>query len=135
MSEQPIARLTVASDRHQVRRLLAWAEPLGAEWVWAVESANGLGHLLSQQLLAAGEQVVDVPAMLAARVRLLGTADLTLALARFTPLANVTGLPALSLPVPVAGGGFPSSLQLIGPHEGEDLLVATGAIVEHAVAP
>lgn len=66
---------------------------------------------------------------------LLGTADLTLALARFTPLANVTGLPALSLPVPVAGGGFPSSLQLIGPHRSEDLLLATGATVEHAVAP
>ena len=65
----------------------------------------------------------------------LGTADLTLALAQFTPLANITGLPALSLPVPVAGGGFPSSLQLIGPHRSEDLLLATGATVEGAVAP
>lgn len=72
-SEQPIARLTVASDRHQIRRLLAWAEPLGAERVWAVESANGLGRLLSQQLVAAGEEVIDVPATLAARVRLLGS--------------------------------------------------------------
>jgi amidase len=65
---------------------------------------------------------------------LVGTTDLTLELARFTPLANVTGLPALSLPVPVAGGGFPSSLQLIGPHNREDLLIATGDIVERAVA-
>ena len=73
-SEQPIARLTVRSDRHQVQRLLSWAEPLGAERLWAVESANGLGRLLSQQLVAAGEQVVDVPATLAARVRLLGSA-------------------------------------------------------------
>lgn len=64
-----------------------------------------------------------------------GTDDLTLALARFTPLANVTGLPALALPVPVAGGGLPSSLQLIGPHGGEDLLLATGAVVEAAVTP
>lgn len=72
-SEQPIAQVTVTSDRHQVRRLLAWAEPLGAERLWAVESANGLGHLLSQQLVAAGEDVVDVPATLAARVRLLGS--------------------------------------------------------------
>ncbi len=47
-SEEPIARLTVRSDRDQVRRLLACAEPLGEERVWAVESANGLGHLLSQ---------------------------------------------------------------------------------------
>lgn len=72
-SEQPIATVTVCSDRHQVPRLLRWAEPLGAERVWAVESANGLGHLLSQQLVAAGEHVVDVPATLAARVRLLGS--------------------------------------------------------------
>jgi transposase len=57
-----------------VQRLLEWAEPLGPERVWAVESAKGLGHLLSQQLVAAGEQVVDVPATLAARVRLLGSA-------------------------------------------------------------
>jgi transposase len=41
--------------------------------VWAVESADGLGKLLSQQLLAAGEHVVDVPPTLAARVRLLGS--------------------------------------------------------------
>jgi transposase len=72
-SEEPIARLTVRADRRQVQRLLEWAEPLGPERLWAVESANGLGHLLSQQLVAAGEAVVDVPATLAARVRLLGS--------------------------------------------------------------
>lgn len=65
---------------------------------------------------------------------IIGTDTLTLALAQFTPLANVTGLPALSLPVPVADGGFPSSLQLIGPHNSEDLLLATGDTVELAVA-
>jgi transposase len=73
-SEQPIAQLTVRADRRQVQRLLEWAEPLGSERVWAVESASGLGHLLSQQLVAIGESVVDVPATLAARVRLLGSA-------------------------------------------------------------
>ncbi|MEI8127556.1 MAG: amidase [Actinomycetota bacterium] len=65
---------------------------------------------------------------------LMGTAHLNLALAAFTPLANVTGLPALSLPIPVAGGGFPSSLQLIGPHHREDLLITTGDYVQRAVA-
>jgi transposase len=40
---------------------------------WAIESADGLGKLLSQQLVAAGEHVVDVPPILAARVRLLGS--------------------------------------------------------------
>ncbi len=39
--------------------------------VWAVEGANGVGRPLAQRLLEAGENVVDVPAKLAARARLL----------------------------------------------------------------
>jgi transposase len=35
---------------------------------WAVESAGGMGYLLAQQLVAAGETVLDVPATLASRV-------------------------------------------------------------------
>ena len=38
---------------------------------WAVEAASGLGALLAQQLVAAGEAVVDVPPTLSAGVRLL----------------------------------------------------------------
>jgi len=71
--ERPIAQLRVTADRTQLQRLLAWAEPLGDDRTWAVESAAGLGRLLAQQLVAAGETVVDVPATLAARVRLLGS--------------------------------------------------------------
>jgi transposase len=41
--------------------------------VWAVEGANGVGRALAQRLLEAGEHVVDVPAKLAARVRLFDT--------------------------------------------------------------
>ncbi len=41
--------------------------------VWAVEGANGAGRPLAQRLLATGERVVDVPAKLAARVRLFDT--------------------------------------------------------------
>ncbi len=40
---------------------------------WAVEGAGGVGYLLAQQLVAAGERVVDVQPKLAARVRLLAT--------------------------------------------------------------
>ena len=46
----------------------AWTER-----VWAVEGANGAGRPLAQRLLEGGEQVVDVPAKLAARVRLFDT--------------------------------------------------------------
>ncbi|WP_256793255.1 IS110 family transposase [Terrabacter sp. Ter38] len=43
------------------------------ERVWAVEGSNGAGRPLAQRLLEAGEYVVDVPAKLAARVRLFDT--------------------------------------------------------------
>jgi hypothetical protein len=49
----------------------AWPERTCA----AVEGAGGLGHVLAQQLLATGEQVLDVPPQLAVRVRLLATGD------------------------------------------------------------
>jgi hypothetical protein len=41
--------------------------------VWAVEGSNGAGRPLAQRRLEDGEQVVDVPAKLAARVRLFDT--------------------------------------------------------------
>ena len=62
------------------RRLLVHAGTLGQLRAWAagwpvrrfaVEGAYGLGRPIAQQLAAAGEQVLDVPAKLAARVRLL----------------------------------------------------------------
>jgi transposase len=76
-AEQSLGVLEVAADRGQTPRLLAWAELLGAERTWAIESAGGLGKLLSQELVAAGEHVVDVPPTLSARVRLLGSSRTT----------------------------------------------------------
>jgi hypothetical protein len=55
--ERPLARLRLVADRCQTPRLLAWAEPLGSERTGAVESAGGLGKLLAQRLLEAGEHV------------------------------------------------------------------------------
>jgi transposase len=72
--EAVLAERLVRATRRQVPELVAWADQLGArERTWAVESAGGLGYLLAQQLLAAGETVVDIPATLASRVRLLGS--------------------------------------------------------------
>src|SRR4029077_20684122 len=71
--EQPLARLQLTAGPAQTGRLLAWAAPLGEDRTWAIESTGGLGKLLAQQLIGAGEHVVDVPPMLAARVRLLGS--------------------------------------------------------------
>lgn len=71
-AEAEPARARIRATRNQVPQLLQWAEPLG-ERTWAIESAGGLGYLLSQQLVAAGETVIDVPATLASRIRVLGT--------------------------------------------------------------
>jgi len=73
-AEEPLGEVRVRACAAQADRLLAWA----AAWpqrVWAVEGAAGLGHLLAQQLVAAGEQVVDVQPKLGARVRLLASGD------------------------------------------------------------
>jgi transposase len=43
------------------------------ERCWAVEGAHGIGRALAQRLIGDGEQVLDVPAKLAARVRVLST--------------------------------------------------------------
>src|SRR5215218_3665126 len=50
------------------RYVAAWPDRL-----WAIEGSNGAGRPLAQRLLEAGERVVDVPAKLAARVRLFDT--------------------------------------------------------------
>ncbi len=41
--------------------------------VWGIEGANGAGRPLAHRLVEAGEHVVDVPAKLAARVRVFDT--------------------------------------------------------------
>jgi transposase len=64
--ETVLSEMTTRICRTQTQRLRSWAEKFD-ERVWAVESANGLGYLLAQQLVAAGERVVDVPPALAAR--------------------------------------------------------------------
>jgi len=73
-AEEPLGELRVRASAVQAERLLEWA----AAWperTWAVEGAGGLGHLLAQQLLSAGERVLDVQPKLGARVRLLATGN------------------------------------------------------------
>jgi transposase len=71
-NETELCAKKVRATRRQVDELIGWAEPFESR-LWAIESADGLGYLLSQQLVAAGECVVDVPATLAARSRVLAT--------------------------------------------------------------
>jgi len=70
--EVAVGEVRVRSSTSQCSQLLAWAEAFPTRR-WAIESASGLGYLLAQQLVAAGEFVVDVPPTLSARVRILGS--------------------------------------------------------------
>jgi transposase len=67
---QLLGRQQIPATLEGCQALRVWA----AQWLercWAVEGAHGIGRALAQQLVGDGEQVLDVPAKLAARVRVL----------------------------------------------------------------
>jgi transposase len=70
-NEKVLERHRFTNDRDGYRALKKTA---GAyrERTWAVEGAQGAGLSLAQRLVAEGEPVLDVPAKLSARVRVLG---------------------------------------------------------------
>jgi transposase len=73
-AEKVLGELRVRACPGQAEQLLEWA----AAWperAWAVEGARGMGCLLAQQLLSAGERVLDVQPKLGTRVRLLDAGD------------------------------------------------------------
>ena len=71
-AEDEISSFKVRATSRQVEQLVRWAEPFEKRR-WAIESAGGMGYLLAQQLVARGEEVLDVPATLASRIRVLAT--------------------------------------------------------------
>jgi transposase len=86
-----LGQLRLPATTQTASQLLAWA----AAWpqrCWAVEGASGLGRGIAQLLVAAGEPVVDVPAKLAARARLLGTSN-----ARKSDLADACSVAAAAI--------------------------------------
>ncbi len=70
--ENEVARTRVLAGPNQLAELSGFASQFD-EHRWAIEAATGVGLLLSQQFARAGIEIVDVPATLAARVRLLGS--------------------------------------------------------------
>jgi amidase len=53
---------------------------------------------------------------------------------RYTGLFNAAGVPCTAQPVPAAGSRIPASLQLVGPLQGEELLLSTALRIEAALA-
>jgi hypothetical protein len=66
-AEQRLGQVQVRACVSQAGQLLAWAQGW-PERAWAVEGAAGLGCLLAQQVVAAGERVLDVPPKLVRQV-------------------------------------------------------------------
>ena len=60
------------------------------------------------------------------------TVTLAIEITRHVSLFNGAGLPASAQPIPVAGSSLPASLQLVGPPNGEELLLASADVVERA---
>jgi amidase len=50
----------------------------------------------------------------------------------FTPTWNVTGQPAVSVPLVQSPDGLPIGVQLVGPPAGEELLIALASQLEEA---
>jgi len=73
-AEEPLGGIRVAASASQAEQLLAWAAAR-PDRTWAAGGAGGLGNLLAQQLVAAGEVVLDVQPKVAARVRLLASGN------------------------------------------------------------
>lgn len=69
-----VGQETFPANRKGMRALERWAKRFPKRH-WAVESAGGIGRPLAQKLLAAGEQMVDVPPRLSSRVRVLSTGN------------------------------------------------------------
>jgi transposase len=82
--------------------------------VWAVEGARGTGRPLAQRLVADGETVLDVPAKLAARVRVFDTGQ-----GRKTDATDAHSIAAVALRTP----GLPVLQGDDGPLEALRLLV------------
>ena len=72
VSERVLATLRVENTNAGYRELRRFV----GRWPhrrWAVEGANGVGRQLAQRLVSDGERVIDVPAKLSTRVRVLDT--------------------------------------------------------------
>jgi transposase len=67
---EPLGRVRVRACAGQAGQLVAGVRGWPGR-AWAVEGATGLGHLLAQQLVAAGGRVLGIQPKLAARVRVL----------------------------------------------------------------
>ena len=60
--------------------------------------------------------------------------NVVIEITQYTGLFNAAGVPCTAQPVPATGSRIPASLQLVGPPQGEELLLSTALRIEAAMA-
>ena len=120
------------ANRDAIGREIAERVALGEQFVAAIPEglANQQRWRSQVDTLFERFEVLALPTLIGFPFEV-GTDNIDLT--ALTSAWNVSGHPALSQPVPSAGR-LPASLQLVGPQNAEELLCATGAVVEAAVA-
>ena len=73
--EKKLATGRFGTGRPDYQAMLGYVRQQWPNHRWAIEGGHGVGRPLAQRLLADGETVVDVPAKLAARVRVFDTGN------------------------------------------------------------
>jgi amidase len=119
---------TDVRDRLKLSSMITPAQVAAAEAVLA-RWRETLDGLWQQVDLLAAPTLLGFPP-------LLEEAHILHKLRALTAPVNAAGVPSLALPVPVGGrdaGPIPANVQLVGPRNGEDRLLAAGARLEQAV--
>jgi amidase len=101
-----------------------------SEWLWAF-SRRILGGWDEHVLLT--PTLTRLPVPVGAVAASAGVTDDATRFSAFVRIWNVTGQPAISLPVHETSDGIPVGVQLVGPPGREDLLLALAAQLEDAV--
>jgi amidase len=121
-----LARLSSYNQRNLPEAAAVTADQAAAANRARAQLREWFADLLARHPFVALPTLVGAPPLIDERGRI----PLTL----LTMPANLTGLPALALPLPGGPAGLPASLQLIGPPRSEEQLLALGRRIEAAIA-
>lgn len=92
-------------------------------------------YRLAQQLSVAFDHVIDgfdgILLPTAPQRAFAHSASVPAGQADFTALANIAGVPALTLPIKAPDGGLPCAAQIIGPRGSDDRLIAMGELMQN----
>ena len=118
----------------EFRGLLTYGRDLGApRLAEAYRRKRALAHAFSRSVTEAGVHAVIMPT--APQRPIAHDTPVPPNQADLTALANLTGRPAVSIPVPWPDGSLPSGVQLIGPYFGEAQVLTIADSLVRAMAP